>query len=314
MRAAKEAVKCLGKLTANCSKLEMRQDTATPTANCICTAPLGEPLTLSDMPSITSNLAALPRWSLAGKRALVTGGTKGIGAAVVAELLALGARVVTVARNSDDITASVARWHEAGSDAHGVAADVSTPDGRAALMDFAGETLGGLDILVNNVGTNIRRKSLDYTPDEYEKVFHTNVAATWEMCRLSHPHLSRSGDSAIVTIGSVAGSSAIGSGAPYAMTKAALDQLARYLASEWAGDGIRVNNVNPWYTRTPLAAPVLDGPVRDRVLARTPNGRIAEAEDIAGLVAFLCLPVARHITGQTIAVDGGFLAGAFVAG
>ena len=107
----------------------------------------------------------------------------------------------------------------------------------------------------------------------------------------------------------MAGNVFVGTGAPYAMTKAALDQLTRYLSVEWAAENIRVNSVNPWATETPLTSDVLSQPeYRSRVLNRTPNGRIADAEDVAALVAFLCLPCARQITGQTIAVDGGFLA------
>ena len=101
----------------------------------------------------------------------------------------------------------------------------------------------------------------------------------------------------------------VGSGAPYAMSKAALDQLTRYLAVEWAAENIRVNAVLPWYTQTPLAAPVLaDAAWRERILSRTPNKRIATPEDVAAAAAFLCLPAARHITGVLLPVDGGFLA------
>ena len=115
-----------------------------------------------------------------------------------------------------------------------------------------------------------------------------------------------------MNIGSVAGSKAVGSGAPYAMTKAAMDQMTRYLAVEWGPDQIRTNAVLPWYTRTFRVSVYLDAPeFTEKVLARTPLGRIAESEDISGLVAFLCLPAARYVTGQQIAIDGGFLAYGF---
>jgi Tropinone reductase 1 len=231
---------------------------------------------------------------------LVTGGTKGIGRAIAEELRLLGAEVVIVARTAPDIATS---------SFPGVATDLSEPTGAAQAVAFATETLGGLDIVVSNVGTNIRKPTMEYADTEYETLFATNLESAWRVARAAHPALVASGSGCLVQIGSVAGTLWVGSGAPYAMTKAALDQLTRYLAVEWATDGIRVNAVNPWYTHTPLANFVLDNPeFAQKVVDATPLGRIAEPADIAAVVAFLCLPAARHLTGQCLSVDGGFLA------
>lgn len=248
----------------------------------------------------------LPRWRLDGARAVVTGGTKGIGLAVVRELLDLGAEVVTVSRREAAGDPALEAAAAAGR-LHAIHADVATPRGRERLAAGLPASWDALDILVNNVGTNIRKPSLEFTEDEYRTVLDTNLTSAWELTRLLHGRLRESRRASIVNIGSVAGLRAVGSGAVYAMSKAALAHLTRYLAIEWARDGIRVNMVAPWYTRTPLASPVLDQPdVLAAIVERTPMGRVAEPEEIAGVVAFLCLPAASYVTGQEIAVDGGF--------
>ena len=239
-------------------------------------------------------------WRLDGKRALVTGGTKGIGQAVAESLAERGARVVIVARTEADIAASVFT---------GKLVDLSLPSGPTEAIDFAVSALGGLDIVVSNVGRNIRKQTTEYSREEYEAIMATNLHSCFEIARLAYPHLKDSGKGSLVQISSVAGQVGVGSGAPYAMTKAAIDQYTRYLACEWGPDNIRVNAVAPWYTDTPLARPVLENPdFLSRVIAATPLGRIATPEEVASAIVFLCLPAARYITGQCLAVDGGFLA------
>jgi Tropinone reductase 1 len=248
------------------------------------------------------------RWSLRGRTALVTGGTKGIGRAVAEELLRLGAEVTIVARTERDVAATVESLGPLGT-LHGIAADVTTVKGRAHVFERLSSLVTALDVLVNNVGTNVRRAFVDYADDELERVLHVNLVSALQVTRAAHPLLARSGSAAVVSVASVAGLVMVRSGIPYGASKAALVQATRGLAVEWAPQGIRVNAVAPWYTETPLAAPVLGDPaLRAAILARTPNGRIATPEEVAAPIAFLCLPAASYVTGACLTVDGGFLA------
>ncbi len=245
------------------------------------------------------------RWNLDGKRALVTGATKGIGLQVAKELLFHGAELFITARSTDAVEATA---EELGRDrVSGIATDVSEASQRKELLKAVSEKWKYLDILVNNAGKNIRKKTLEYSNSEYSDIMETNLHSAYELCRLFHPLLKAGGDSAIVNVSSVAGLTSVRTGVVYGMTKAAINHMTKYLAVEWSGDGIRVNGVAPWYIRTPLVESLLsDSEYSEEVISRTPMGRTGAPEEVSAAVAFLCMPASSYITGQTIHVDGGF--------
>lgn len=246
-------------------------------------------------------------WNLTGRRALITGATKGIGLATAEEFVALGAAVFVVSRSASDVAALVDRLCSEGHDAAGLAADLATESGRAALLDALESHWDGLEVLVNNVGTNIRRPTLQTTLADLRTLMSVNLESAWALSQALHGRLSDGGGS-IVNVSSVASQVIVQtSTAAYAMTKGAMDQMTRFFACEWAPDGIRVNSVHPWYIRTPLAEQVLQHPEKRTLIEGvTPLGRVGEPEEVARAVAFLAMDAASYISGTHLVIDGAF--------
>ena len=244
-------------------------------------------------------------WSLENKIALITGASKGIGLAIAEEFLNLGAEVIVVARTMDTLETAFSGIKDKQDRIHLVAADVTEQTGRETLFKRANE-LGRLDILVNNVGTNIRKKLIEYSTNELNSVLNTNLMSALEISKAAYPLLVKGKEATVIFMSSMASFGSVGSGVIYGATKAAMNQATRSLAHEWSAQNIRVNAVAPGYIETPLVAGLLSKPrIRHEIEQRAMLKRVGQPGEVASVVAFLAMPASSYITGQTIIVDGG---------
>ena len=245
-------------------------------------------------------------WNLKGQTAVITGGSKGIGRATVEEFLKLGAEVLFTGRNADDILNLEDELTADGHQVKGISADMTKAEDRAKIANWTANNWKAVTILVNNAGINIRKTAVDYTEEEYRKVLEINLISPFALAKELYPQLKKSGNAKVINVASAAATQDVGTGAPYAMSKAGLLQQTRSLAVEWAEDNIRVNAVSPWFTRTPLTEGLLQQQKKiDRILKGTPLNRVAEASEIASIIAFLAMDKSSYITGQNIVADGG---------
>jgi NAD(P)-dependent dehydrogenase (short-subunit alcohol dehydrogenase family) len=247
------------------------------------------------------------RWTLQNKTAVVTGGTKGIGKAIVSELLTLGANVIVIARNENDLLTCVNEWKQSGYTVKSIAADVTNYEAYPKILDQITNTK--IDILINNVGGNFPKKFIDYTTDDIHKIFNLNLISVIKFTQSMYEKLKASGNASVINISSIAGFEDVGTGSMYAMCKAALIQLTKSISVEWAPFNIRVNSIAPWFTSTERINTLLqDDALKNFVLKNTPLNRVANPNDVASAAAFLAMDAASYITGETIMIDGGYMA------
>lgn len=241
---------------------------------------------------------------LSGRVAVVTGGTKGIGEAIVRHLAAAGARVVAVSRSAPASPGRPARDGEVTT----LAADVAKKGEVERMVETVVARHGTVDILVNCAGTAKRAPALDQAEADWEYMIELNLRGTAWACRAVAPVMRRAGGGRIVNITSIGAEFGLVNRAAYCATKGAVTQLTRCLALEWGPYGITVNAVGPGITVTPLVRPFLDAnPGKEATMNRKiPLGRLGRPDDMAGAVAFLASDLAGYITGQTIYVDGGW--------
>lgn len=245
---------------------------------------------------------------LEGKRALVTGASRGIGKAISLDLAEAGCDVVGVARSGDALASLGAEIEAAGRRFLAVELDIAAPGEIPAAVERAWAWQDGLDLLVNVAGVIIRTDPLDVTPEEWDTTFDVNVRGTFLVTQAVGRRMLAADGGSIVTVTSLAGERVTKAAISYQASKAALIQLTRALAVHWA-PSVRVNAVAPGYVRTDLnVAWLSDEENSGYVLGKTPLGRVGLPEDVAGAVRFLASPASSYVTGQNLRVDGGWSA------
>ncbi|MBP6822202.1 MAG: glucose 1-dehydrogenase [Acidobacteria bacterium] len=247
-------------------------------------------------------------FDLSGRVAIVTGGNGGIGLGMARGLANAGAAVIVAGRNPQKNAAAVAELEVLGAKAVSVEVDVTDEASCRAMIAFAVERFGRLDILINNAGTNIRKQPTEYSLAEWNEVVTTNLTSTFVCSQIAYPEMKLAGGGKIINIGSMTSIFGVPFAAPYSASKGAVVQLTKSLATAWAKENIQVNAVLPGWIDTDLtrkAREQVKG-LHERVLERTPSGRWGVTQDFAGIAVFLSSPASDFVTGTAIPVDGGY--------
>ena len=254
-----------------------------------------------------NRLASL--FGLQGRRALVTGGSSGIGEAMAGALGMAGARVLLVSRREAELGAAAARLREQGIDASGLPADLTDVEALRAVAARAEATLGGVDILVNAAGVNLRQAFGEVTPDAWQTQLALHLGAPFFLSQALAPGMAARGWGRILNIASLQSWRAFANSAPYGAAKGGVVQLTRAIAQEWGAKGITCNAIGPGFFPTSLTAPVFaDAALAQRHAQQTCIGRNGALPDLFGATVFLCSDASSYVTGQTLMVDGGYTA------
>ena len=250
------------------------------------------------------------QFSLAGRRALVTGASRGLGREIALAFAEAGADLALVGRDADRLEQVAEEVRARGRQAITVTADVVRLDELRRAVEQVYDAFGRLDTLVSSAGISpIWKRSTEVTADEWDVIFDTNVRATFFLCTDVGARMAEQGGGSIITLASVASVVGTPRMAVYGASKAAVAQLTRTLALEWASRHVRVNAIAPGYIETDMTAGVLGNPYwGEKIRQATPMGRVGQPHEIAGIALYLASDASSFATGQLFLVDGGIAA------